>query len=166
MAARTFASQSQVQASIKHCVYRIYDDHGLIYVGSSSNLFQRMAAHRRDSWWAPTVVKVRAECCPSREASRAREVEVILAERPRWNRQEQRGRRDEWSVEEFEHYVISWLQEALHKIGRGARGEFNDFEVRRLRRHAYDFERRYGMQLDFERLGIDVPALLTPPRIA
>lgn len=98
-------------------VYRVYDAHGLIYIGASRDVFARMAQHRPSSWWAPTVVKVRAQVYPDFAAARRAEHAAIMAEHPRWNRQEAwRYRRHVWDEREFTDYVVGWLNDTFHKL--------------------------------------------------
>jgi predicted GIY-YIG superfamily endonuclease len=82
-------------------VYRIYDNDGLIYIGSTNRFWRRLEEHRRDSWWAETVTKVKARVYPSLEEARRVERQAIYDEVPRWNLCELRPRlrffdRDQW----------------------------------------------------------------------
>jgi predicted GIY-YIG superfamily endonuclease len=82
-------------------VYRVYDADGLIYIGSTNRLWRRLEEHRRDTWWAETVVKVNATLCRTIEDARRAERQAILDEVPRWNLNDLRPRlrffnRDQW----------------------------------------------------------------------
>jgi predicted GIY-YIG superfamily endonuclease len=95
-------------------VYRVYDRHGLIYVGSTIRLWTRLAEHRRYSWWSRSAVRVRAELCPSLEVARRREQQAQIAERPRWNVHEQAQLIHTWNDDEFEEYLERWITNAVN----------------------------------------------------
>lgn len=97
-------------------VYRVYSEDRLIYIGHSTMLHKRLDQHRRSSWWAPSVTRVHASVMPDVETARATELDVILAERPRWNHFD------------LTHYALPDL----------TREQLNDCIVGRLNAHWYD----------------------------
>lgn len=97
-------------------VYRCFDSTGrLIYVGSTVDVFGRLAAHRRDAWWAPQIAKVTAKVHPGQRAALDAEVIAIRAENPRWNIQYRWTARDTWGPGDFEDYI--------HALVNKSRGE-------------------------------------------
>lgn len=67
-------------------LYRLYDDTGrLIYIGSTSQMPDRMSGHRHLVWWLPLVAKMRVELHPTIAAARQAEREAIIAEKPAYN---------------------------------------------------------------------------------
>jgi predicted GIY-YIG superfamily endonuclease len=70
-----------------HWCYRAYDADGrLLYVGISSDGLRRFKQHRRDKPWTPFVAEIRVEHFATREEAMQRERELVLAERPPYNR--------------------------------------------------------------------------------
>lgn len=75
-------------------VYRCYDESGrLIYIGSTSSMWDRLTQHRYDTWWTPLLAKLRMQVFPTIEAARAAERVAILHEEPAFN---VRPRRRNW----------------------------------------------------------------------
>lgn len=67
-------------------VYRCFDASGrLIYIGSSGDLEQRLAAHAASSWWYSLADRVDIEPYPTIAAARAAEFAAIKSELPAFN---------------------------------------------------------------------------------
>ena len=67
-------------------VYRFYSQNGaLLYVGLSMRVAQRVAQHRKSSWW-DQVARIEIETCPDRDAASVREKELIATLHPSYNR--------------------------------------------------------------------------------
>lgn len=119
-------------------LYRCYDGDGrLIYVGATSFLGRRLDQHRRSTWWAPQVVRVRAKLYPSFAAARQAERIAIIREAPRWNIVARWSRRQNWSAADYEDYV---------RARRGLRVTYSSFDS--LRATQAECERRFGHVLD------------------
>lgn len=86
-------------------LYRMYDADGLIYIGSTNRFWKRLREHRQRSWWAETVVKVRAELCPTLADARQRERAAIRAEVPRWNLCDTRPLLPYMNEDEWDHFL-------------------------------------------------------------
>lgn len=96
-----------------HHVYRCYDAEGrLVYVGSSGDLFGRLATHNKDSWWAPQVKKVVAKSYPNGVAARAAEREAIATELPRWNKAGKWRSRDTWTRANWDDWLTTCVRQA------------------------------------------------------
>jgi excinuclease UvrABC nuclease subunit len=110
-------------------VYRCYDSTGrLIYVGCTSNLWQRLSTHRSKSWWAPQVSRVHAKVYRGRNAAGSIERRAIADESPRWNIVGRWASHSSWTREDFEDYVKALrstgpIADVLnqHKIARACR---------------------------------------------
>lgn len=67
-------------------VYRCFDAGGrLIYVGATSNLEQRLNAHRTRAWWYSLLERIDTEPHPTMEAAYAAEKVAIQEETPVFN---------------------------------------------------------------------------------
>lgn len=67
-------------------LYRLFDkDGGLLYVGITVDVEQRMTAHRSEKTWWPDVATKRIEWFPNRPAALRAELVAIGAEQPRHN---------------------------------------------------------------------------------
>jgi hypothetical protein len=77
-----------VSAPMAHFLYRHFGESNvLLYVGISINTLVRQGGHERRSGWWRDVRRIEITVYPNKiEAARA-EVEVIRAERPRFNQQ-------------------------------------------------------------------------------
>ena len=74
-------------------VYRVYDKtERLIYIGSTANAEQRLAAHRSRAWWWPIVGRVTYESHPDIQSALDAEWAAIAAEGPEFNLAMRRGR--------------------------------------------------------------------------
>lgn len=94
-----------------HHVYRCFDQSGrLIYVGSTANLFGRLAQHKVTAWWAPTVARVEAKVYPNGVVARDAEREAIRGEVPRWNKAGKWAGRHLWTREDW----LDWITLQLH----------------------------------------------------
>lgn len=72
---------------LPHDVYRYYDKEGvLLYVGCTSDLHVRDAAHRRDKEWYPLVARLETERFSNRFAGVTAEKAYIERFRPQHNR--------------------------------------------------------------------------------
>lgn len=72
----------------RHTVYRCTDVAGqLLYIGTSTDVCQRLKQHRSQMPWWPEVARVRVEIHRTRPAAFAAEREAIESERPMHNRQ-------------------------------------------------------------------------------
>lgn len=70
-----------------HVVYRFFNTSGgLLYVGISVGLPGRLRQHSGDKDWFRDVARVELEHVEGRQAALARELEIIRAEDPLWNR--------------------------------------------------------------------------------
>jgi hypothetical protein len=70
-----------------HVVYRFFDGHGaLLYVGISASAAGRLTAHAVDKPWFREVARAEFEHIHGRSAALERELEIIRAEHPLWNR--------------------------------------------------------------------------------
>lgn len=94
-----------------HHVYRCFDAEGrLVYVGSTGDLFSRLAQHRATSWWAPTVAKVKAEFYATGVLAREVERRAIRDEVPRWNKAGKWAGRHLWTRQDW----LDWMTVLLH----------------------------------------------------
>lgn len=67
-------------------VYRVFDKTGrLIYLGATSNLDQRLDAHRTQAWWFSLLDRVETEPHPTMTEAFAAERTAIHAEKPAFN---------------------------------------------------------------------------------
>lgn len=91
-------------------LYRMYDEEGLIYIGSTIRFWKRLAEHRRQSWWAQSVVRVRAEIVNVElPVLRKLERKAIYDEMPRWNVSEQTCLIPFMDEETFADFMDRWL---------------------------------------------------------
>lgn len=70
-------------------VYRFYDDRGdglLLYVGITGQPVVRWMAHRRLAEWWPFITALETEMCRDRGDALWLEREIIVGERPPYNR--------------------------------------------------------------------------------
>ena len=96
-----------------HHVYRCYDESGrLIYVGSSLNLFGRLATHRNQTWWAPQVTKVVAKVYPNGVVAREAERKAIRTENPRWNKYGRWSTRHSWTRDDWDDWLTLLIAQA------------------------------------------------------
>jgi hypothetical protein len=73
-------------------LYRYYDQAGLLlYVGITSTGIARNRQHNSDKEWWQWVCSQRVDHFPTREAAQAKEVRLIHAHRPPFNRQHNHG---------------------------------------------------------------------------
>jgi predicted GIY-YIG superfamily endonuclease len=94
-----------------HWVYRCFDDSGrLLYVGSTTNLFNRLTAHASTSWWSPTIAKVRATVHPDGLTARAIERRAIRDEIPRWNKTGKWAGRARWTQDDWHDWITVQLR--------------------------------------------------------
>lgn len=108
-----------------HHVYRCFDANGrLLYVGSSANLFGRLAQHRATSWWAPTVAKVNAEVYPNGIAARDVERRAIREEVPRWNKAGKWAGRHLWTQEDWNDWLTTCLRVGGFLSARESFGQY------------------------------------------
>lgn len=101
-------------------VYRCYGHDGrLLYVGMSTDLWSRLAVHRRNTWWAPQVARVRVAVYPTRDRARCVERNAILREQPRWNVNILHGAaaRRSWSLNRYQDYVEARLHIEVSEFG-------------------------------------------------
>jgi predicted GIY-YIG superfamily endonuclease len=64
-------------------VYRAHDASGrVLYIGSTTNLRQRLGNHRSQSWWFSVTERFTTEIHEDLAAAQAAEAAAILAERP------------------------------------------------------------------------------------
>jgi predicted GIY-YIG superfamily endonuclease len=94
-------------------VYRMYAGDDLIYIGSTRRLWRRLAEHRIQSWWSPTVTRVQAKLQPTIHAARREEKRAVADEMPRWNVYDQRIFIPTWNDDQFGEYLERWL---IHNI--------------------------------------------------
>lgn len=67
-------------------LYRLYDKTGgLLYVGISNNVHNRIRTHRVDKFWGPNIARIAIEQHPTRAAALRAEETAIRRERPRHN---------------------------------------------------------------------------------
>lgn len=67
-------------------LYRHFDAKGaLLYIGISNNPMYRLKAHRTQSHWSDSIVRVEIEHFPCRPSALAAEAAAIKAEKPRHN---------------------------------------------------------------------------------
>lgn len=105
----TFAASRLESAIGPAYVYRVYDETGdLIYVGCTQDLNQRLATHATASWWAYQAAKVKATVHRSLAIAAEVELELIRAERPRWNIVG-KGPRSIWSAQDYDDYITARL---------------------------------------------------------
>lgn len=89
-------------------VYYVYDvDGGLIYVGATMNLPQRMIHHRTKSHWASLIHRLRVRVFLSERAAYEVEWAEIQRLRPRFNIQG-RGTRCEWQASDYVEVLLSY----------------------------------------------------------
>lgn len=144
-------------------VYRAYCHDGLLgYVGSTRQLWQRLAAHRQKAWWAPTIARVRAELHPTVEAAQAAERAAVLAEAPRWNRQEFCGREAQLPQQQLHDFVYGWAASLVQTEMHGHWGRIRDTHVNRLARYQHMYLSRFGVPLDIDFDSIDIYATSVP----
>lgn len=86
-------------------VYRCYSADGeLLYIGSTSDLDQRMEGHQYTSFWRAHVARVRIQIAPDRFTARAIEAAAIRGENPRFNIQHRRPR-SEWTEQDYRDVI-------------------------------------------------------------
>jgi excinuclease UvrABC nuclease subunit len=74
-------------------VYRIFDaTDRLIYIGATSNVTQRLAYHRTQSWWWALAHRVDVESHEDKASAHDAEWAAIAAEDPAFNLALRRGR--------------------------------------------------------------------------
>ena len=129
------------RTNARHWVYRCFDADGrLIYVGSTTDLFGRLASHRATSWWSPTVAKVTSKVYPNGVEARAIERAIIADEIPRWNKVGKWGSRSRWTEADW----IDWITLVI----RGSNsGRPLNFATNELRRAVADFTALHDKQL-------------------
>lgn len=89
-------------------VYRIYDaDWQLLYIGVTTNLVMRLAAHG-NKWWGYRIAKTKAQVYRTRSEAAAVEKAAIRAERPRFNvmhRDASPLARRSWTAENYDDLI-------------------------------------------------------------
>lgn len=97
-----------------HHVYRCFDEAGrLVYIGSTADLQGRLDTHRKTSWWAPTVVKVKATWYPDGTSAREEERRAIRDEVPRWNKSGKWVGRHRWTRDDWHDWITTLLRDGL-----------------------------------------------------
>lgn len=95
-----------------HWVYRCFDIEGrLIYVGSTTNVFNRLQQHQNTSWWAPTVAKVNSAVYANGILARAVERVAIRDEIPRWNKAGKWVGRGRWLESDWHDWFTTLLRD-------------------------------------------------------
>jgi hypothetical protein len=94
-------------------LYRAFDEAGqLLYVGISLRVWERLAAHKKQSGWYPKLVILKVTSLPSREAAEAAEIDAIKNEQPLFNKayaQTQRPKGKKSGVT-----LIKWREAPVH----------------------------------------------------
>lgn len=137
-------------------VYRCYgENERLLYVGMTINLWARLAQHRRYTWWASQVVRVRAAVHPTRERARIAERAAIRRGRPRWNLDYYFGAatRFGWDVEHYEDYVLARYRSCA----------ISDETYQHLQGVRRECEAKFGHVLDIGSPPPPRPAQFLPP---
>lgn len=70
---------------MSHCVYRVYEDGHLLYIGHSARVLGRLAEHEATKAWWKRVTHVTVEHFDSRIDASTAEAAAIEAERPEMN---------------------------------------------------------------------------------
>lgn len=73
-----------------HGVYAAIDDKEIVYIGSATKLYQRIAAHRANPWFRLLDRKIRwavlpADLIPNAIGYQRHEIEIIRRTRPKGN---------------------------------------------------------------------------------
>lgn len=111
-------------------VYRCFDKSGrLIYVGRTSDLFQRLASHSETKWWGPQIHKTTAKVYKNLAEASVAERKAIHDENPRWNIIGKWGHRHQWTVADCEDHITA-LQNHGSWIPDSTQGRIE--ELRRL----------------------------------
>ena len=80
-------------------LYRHFDSNEkLLYVGISISALNRFLSHRSNSEWAGQIETMKIEQCTDITDARERERAAIKAEKPLWNIQHNKRRKDAWGV--------------------------------------------------------------------
>lgn len=94
-------------------VYRLFDaDDRLIYIGATSNLAQRLDAHRTQVWWWALVARVTVEPHDDMPSAFDAEWAAIAGESPAFNLAKRRGRpssRPHHLADEDLRVCLDWL---------------------------------------------------------
>lgn len=78
--------RADVVRELPHHVYQLWGRRGCLYVGSTSNLGQRLTAHQRKPWW-PEVVRIETALYPWKYPALDAERDLIQEHGPTHNRQ-------------------------------------------------------------------------------
>lgn len=90
-------------------VYRCFEPTGLLYVGCSMNLPQRIRTHQVKSFWWPSCARVVVRLFPDVNSAHAAELAAIRTESPRFNIV---GRRLSWEADEIRDLMLAIRQGA------------------------------------------------------
>lgn len=91
-----------------HHVYRCYSEDGrLLYVGASGDLWGRLATHRKTSWWAPQVARVKAAYFPDGVTARVEERRIIRDDLPRFNKTGKWVTRHRWTQDQWDDWLLT-----------------------------------------------------------
>lgn len=95
-------------------LYRHFDSGGkLLYVGISISALQRFLGHRSNSEWVGQIATMTIEQCANIDEARERERAAIKAEKPLWNIQHNKKRKNAWD----DLFAMLEARGALHEIG-------------------------------------------------
>ena len=73
--------------TVETCLYRAYDDGGLLlYVGISLRVLNRLQKHRQSSPWFCSLAHLTVSRYPSRDLALSAERSAIMCEKPKFNR--------------------------------------------------------------------------------
>lgn len=129
-------------------VYRCYAADGTpVYIGATTDLPKRLDAHRRSSWWAHRVAKVRAQVFPSMREALDVERSLIRSERPRCNVMGRGGDRAVWTRRDYLDYALARSM---------AGSAYTNYVKKHLARLHAEYQARFGEPM---------PTHLSPQRV-